>query len=160
MLDPLTALSLASAIVQFVDFGIKLVSEGVELYEKGSLTDHDELELATEDLTKLSGNIIITTRRGQGHAVAATSRLSKEEDALLKLASSCEDIGRQLLHLLEGLKVPKSNHTLENRLASLRQAIRSARKKDQIYGLEKRLSRMQSQLSIHILTLLRHLQFL
>lgn len=51
-MDPLTALSLAGTIVQFVDFGSKLLVECHQLYKSksGSLTVNDELSLATEDL--------------------------------------------------------------------------------------------------------------
>ncbi|KAF8846688.1 hypothetical protein BDZ45DRAFT_755757 [Acephala macrosclerotiorum] len=54
MMDPLAALSIAAAVIQFVDFGLTLVSEGVEFYESGSLAKNDELELITKDLTRLT----------------------------------------------------------------------------------------------------------
>jgi hypothetical protein len=43
--DPLTALSLAGTIVQFVDFWSKLLLSGRELYKSGtgSLTVNDEI---------------------------------------------------------------------------------------------------------------------
>ena len=53
MMDPLAALSVAAAVIQFVDFGLTLTSEGVELYESGSLAENDELELITIDLSIL-----------------------------------------------------------------------------------------------------------
>ena len=52
MLDPFSAISLASSIVQFVDFGKRLVSEGRELYESadGALAKHVELEAIIKDI--------------------------------------------------------------------------------------------------------------
>jgi hypothetical protein len=46
-MNPFTALSPAGNVVQFVDFGIRLVSRGSELYTlaTGSLTANDEIEL-------------------------------------------------------------------------------------------------------------------
>jgi hypothetical protein len=50
-MDPLTALSLAGTIIQFVDFGCKLLAEGKELYKSttGILTVNEELELAVDE---------------------------------------------------------------------------------------------------------------
>jgi hypothetical protein len=54
-MDPLSALSLAGTVVQFVEFGGKLLKEGRELYRSttGSLTVNDELELVVVDLQAL-----------------------------------------------------------------------------------------------------------
>jgi hypothetical protein len=51
-MDPLSALSLAGSIVQFVDFGIKLLSGAGELYRShtGTLKINDQIELTTNDL--------------------------------------------------------------------------------------------------------------
>jgi hypothetical protein len=55
-MDPLAALSLAGTIVQFVDFGSKLLATGRELYKStnGSLTVNDEIELVTSDLLAIT----------------------------------------------------------------------------------------------------------
>ncbi len=50
MLDPFTALSLASSVIQFVDFGVKLLNESAELYHPGSLLKHEDFETITNDL--------------------------------------------------------------------------------------------------------------
>ncbi|KAF8850252.1 hypothetical protein BDZ45DRAFT_197585 [Acephala macrosclerotiorum] len=124
MLDPLTALSVASSVVQFVDFGIKLVSDGVELYEKGRLGNNDELELITKDLTRLTEDIATSTQSEQTHSGKPPS---KDEYALRELATSCKETGEQLLDLLESLKVQKSGKMLEDGVASFRKALQSAR---------------------------------
>lgn len=50
-MDPLTALSLAGNIIQFVDFGGRLLGGAGEIYHsaEGSLKVHDELELVATD---------------------------------------------------------------------------------------------------------------
>lgn len=55
MLDPLTALSVAGTIVQFVDFGTKPLSQANELYKSsvGTLKSNYELELVMTDLRGL-----------------------------------------------------------------------------------------------------------
>jgi hypothetical protein len=160
MLDPLTALSVACSVVQFVDFGVKLVSEGSQLYEKGSLGDNDELEVITKDLTRLTEDIIASTQPGQVQDGVSGIPPSKDEKALRELAVSCKEIGEQLLDLLESMKVQKSGKILEDGISSFRKALRSARKKGQIQNVEKRLKKMQDQLNINILALLRYVCFL
>ena len=51
-MDPLAALSLAGNIIQFVDFGGRLLGGAGEIYRSadGSLKVHDELELVATDL--------------------------------------------------------------------------------------------------------------
>jgi hypothetical protein len=126
MLDPMSALSLASSVVQFVDFGIKLVSEGVELYEKGTLANNDEIEQITRDLTQLTEELTATPQVALDHARIVTKPPSRDELALQELACSCKLLGDQLLNILDGLKPQKSHNGLE----SFRKALRSARKKE------------------------------
>lgn len=155
MLDPLTALSLACNVVQFVDYGIKLVSEGAELYKAGSIANHDELELVINDLTRLTKDLA-ATQSGWSTSATAKRALSNDETALRGLAASCKEIGEELLTLLDSLKVRKSGKVLEDGIQSFRIALRSARKKGQIQNVENRLKRIQEQLSIRILALLKY----
>jgi hypothetical protein len=56
MLDPLTALSLAGNIIQFVDFATKLFIKGREIYNpaEGLSVCDQELEMITKDLRDVS----------------------------------------------------------------------------------------------------------
>lgn len=58
MMDPLTALSLASSIVQFVDFGIKLVGKANEIREAGSTIDNVILQSVTKDLVQINSSLV------------------------------------------------------------------------------------------------------
>ena len=49
-MDPLSALSLAACVVQFLDFGSKLVRETKEIAERGSTVSVEHLSLITVDL--------------------------------------------------------------------------------------------------------------
>jgi hypothetical protein len=63
MLDPFNALSLASAAVQFVDFGTKLVSTGHDIYKsvEGAATENLEIEAATSILQSLAARFVPAT---------------------------------------------------------------------------------------------------
>lgn len=51
-MDPVTALSTASCIVQIIDFGVRVVSKGNKIYLSidGTLAETLDLELITNDL--------------------------------------------------------------------------------------------------------------
>jgi hypothetical protein len=54
-MNPLSALSLAGTIIQFVDFGRKLLGGAVDIYRSASrsLAVNDEIELEATDLKEL-----------------------------------------------------------------------------------------------------------
>jgi hypothetical protein len=148
MLDPLSAISLASAIVQFIDFGFKLVSEGIELYEKGTLTENEELELITSDLENLANNL--------GTSSSQLKTNSPDEKALQELAFRCNDLAIELLAILDTLKPQKQGSTkLRHGLESVRVAVRNARKKGRIQTIESRLEKLQKQLNSRMISILR-----
>jgi hypothetical protein len=51
-MDPITALGVAGTIVQFVDFGIRVVSKSNKIYHSGdgSLAENYDLEKVANDL--------------------------------------------------------------------------------------------------------------
>ena len=147
MLDPFTALSVAATVVQFVDFGVRLVSEGVELYESGSLAKNDQLELITKDLTRLTKNIVTAPTYALIH--------SEDETSLKEIAAVCQSIGEELITQLGSLRVQQSGNAFENALESFRKSLRSARKKGKIRSIESRLKKVQDQVKINVLAILR-----
>jgi hypothetical protein len=104
MLDPLTALSLASSIVQIVDFSIELVTDGVELYNKGSLSNYNELEQATLHLTELTKALSSPVQFNITQPGIVPKPLSQNEARLQGLAKSCRELGEQLLAMLDEVK--------------------------------------------------------
>lgn len=49
-MDPFTCLSLATSIIQTVDFGSKLVGKGHEVYKNGSIFSIDQDKVVANDL--------------------------------------------------------------------------------------------------------------
>jgi len=147
MLDPLTAIGLASAIVQFVDFSSRLVSETKELYHstEGNSTKNEELQAVTEDLRELCK----TLNSAQGRAPGIEP--STDELALLELSGSCNFVADELIAVLEKLRV-KSAH---EKWGSFKMALKGARKKEKIESIRARLDRVQSQLQIRLTSILR-----
>ena len=148
-MDPLSALGLASAIVQFVDFGFILVSECRELYESinGATKENFELETITKDLAQLTTNLLPEASHGLP---------SQNDNALRKLAQMCRDIAKELLIALESIKVKNKGQKWQ----SARQAVRSVMKKSEIQSIHGRLQRVQEQFKTHIARMLWFVQSL
>lgn len=54
MTDPLSALSLAACIAQFIDFGSKLFRQTKEISEAGSAVSIEHIATITRDLTSIN----------------------------------------------------------------------------------------------------------
>ncbi len=59
-MEPLSALTIASAVVQFVSFGAKVFSKSVGLYKsaEGSLLINVEVSSIVEDLSQISADLV------------------------------------------------------------------------------------------------------
>ena len=141
MLDPMSAISLASSIVSFVQLGTKLVSEGRELYQSndGALARNSELEAIVKDIYQHS-EILINTPQP-----------SEDEVAMQKLAESSKKIADELLEQLSSLRTPESH----KRWQSSRKALAAAWKKDELADLERRLCRLQNQINQRLVFMMR-----
>ena len=99
MLDPLTAVSLASCVVQFTEFGIKLIERSIELYNSanGLNAERSNLELKTKHVRKLAEKIVAFEHEG----------FHESNGRLINIAKSCDSIAKRLLSVLDDLKVKR-----------------------------------------------------
>lgn len=139
-MDPLSIMGVVSNIAQLVDFGGMIISKSTQIYRstKGSLTGNVDIELATEDLRTL-----ISKLKSTGTVA---------DEPLKLLSDSCETVAKELLEVLDKLKVKGKKH---RKWQSIRQALLSEMKKEDIKGLEYRLSRFRDQLNLRITTDIR-----
>ena len=84
-LESLAALSVASNIVQFIEFSCRIFSESLELYKSSEalVAENIELEAISSSLTRLSDDLLLTPYNNQ---------LSPDDSDLLVLANSCKRI--------------------------------------------------------------------
>jgi predicted kinase len=138
MLDPLSAISLASSIVQFVDFTSKVVSGARELRnsEKGSTAANQELDDLASDIKTYVQKIQYTEDSIKGTEASGNS------ETLKRLSQQCEKIASDLLEVLGRLKL-KDNRRGWN---SVHKALLTAWKQSEIDELQKRLDRIQHEL--------------
>lgn len=149
-MDALTALSLAGTIVQFVDFGRKILGDYQHFYESasGALPVNDEIELITRDLS----DVVIKLGRPLYHGnVTPSSEQLAEHQALLKLCDSCREVADELLTVLNGIKV-KGRRQAWN---SFREAIKAAWTKKEVKDLNDRLDTFWKAIETHVLLSLR-----
>ena len=137
-MDPLTALSVAGTVVQFVDFGMKLISTTAELYRsaEGALAVNKELEMAITDLSSV------------GKKLSHQGSLGPDiEEICTKTAA----LASELLQKLEGLKVQGRNRVW----TSFRQAVKTAWSREEIESLQRRMEMLRRMLDTNVLVSLR-----
>lgn len=149
MSDPLTALSVAAAVVQFVDFSSKLLLTGVGIYKaaSGAAEANEELGRHVENIQLLTSDIVIASSTPQ-------LMLSANEKKIIALAKRCQEISRTLLDLLEDLKVKGKG--ARRVVAAARQSIRSKVHADKIDNLRRALDSTRSDVNMGLLMVLRY----
>ena len=147
-MEPLTAVGLAANIVQFVTFGINIVSKGNQIYrsQDGDLPKNREIENVTKDLQQLQGKL----RSSIGpHDLSNT--MTEDDQALKALLDTSNDIATQLLQQLNRVKAKGR----PQRWKSLRQALKSVCSKGDIESLAQRLSALREGIKTRIFISLR-----
>lgn len=144
-MDPFTAIGLASAIVQFVDFSSTLVSGAREIYSSasGARTEHDEADLAIDRLRDLTRHL---------PHVVPTQTMTAGDRRLLALKEGCEVVFDELASILEAgrAKTPGSKRS------SLRASLRNIRNKDKFATLQSRLDRYRQEVFGVLQAMLRY----
>ncbi|KAF2727607.1 hypothetical protein EJ04DRAFT_557278 [Polyplosphaeria fusca] len=105
-MEALTALGLASNVVQFVDFASKIVSQAVKIYRAhdGS-SEHRTLAGLTSSLQGY--NKIL--KHDLAHQESEHSDLSAADKQILQICGQCEELTRKLLTTLNDLRSSKMN---------------------------------------------------
>ncbi|KAH8660654.1 hypothetical protein BGZ60DRAFT_530669 [Tricladium varicosporioides] len=100
-MDPLTILGISAAVVQFVDFGTKLLSHATGAYKSatGKESTNAALSTVSEDIQLLCGEV------DKKLAVfAATVPSGSLDEVYLRLCSQCGDIARELNNAISKLQ--------------------------------------------------------
>jgi hypothetical protein len=139
-MDPLTALSLAGNIIQFVEFGCRLLSTGKKLYRSsaGSLTVNNEIELITTDLSFL-----------------VTKLEQNRTDGPNNFQNICDEAASVATEILKKLGKVNGNDGKYRKLKSVRAAIEQGWSGKELAVLEERLDQMREAIKTTILISLR-----
>jgi hypothetical protein len=156
MLDPLTALSLAGNIIQFVDFASKLVVKGREIYDsaEGLSVGDRELETIAKDLWDISTRFKPRIPPRLNSDLDQLESGQKTDTTLTELSNQCCLISEELIHTLGKLKLSDLNHS-NRRWKSVRHAFKSLWNKEEMGVMVARLQSLREEWSFHILISLR-----
>lgn len=149
-MDPLTALSLAGTIIQFVDFGSRILKGSHQFYESasGALPANEELELRTRDLSDLVLKLQRPLHADDGSTPSDHAALK----SLQTLCNTCSQVAKELLARLEGLKVEGKHKAWK----SFGHAIKAAWSQREVDNLSSRLLDFRRSLETHVLSSIRY----
>jgi hypothetical protein len=145
-MDPLSILSLAGNIVQFVDFGHKLLSDSRQLYKSstGTLETHVQLELVTSDLQALILKLRQTKLLTDSAAPLPKQQTHKD---LEDLCDEAEKVAQELITRLNSLK---SKDGKPRKWESVQLAVKMAWKEEELNRLKNRLSEFRAVLETRL----------
>ncbi len=146
MLEPLIAVSVAANVIQFVQFGLQLLSESREIWNSAKDASSENL-----DIENVYGVLQSFSTKLQGARVPDLEK-SKEEQALEGLSEGCKQTADELLRIIHDLRVKGEKH---RRWQSFCQALRSVRKRHEIDGLRRRLDEFSLQLTLQFVAMSR-----
>jgi hypothetical protein len=143
-MEPLSALSVAAAVVQFLDFGGTVISSTYAIYKSSSKKSE-----GTDNIASITARLVdLNTNLEQSAKFSPTSRLDRE---IVQLCQQCNKAADTLLDALRQLS-GTSNPTLWN---SFKIALRTVWSQGDIDALQNRLESYRQQICMHILVGLR-----
>ena len=160
-LEGLAALSFASNIVQFVEFGCRLFSQSKELHRSSSglLDEAVELDNITRSLSRLSNNLILEHKPSShdanidsGNGVehippiqpANALGIDSGESDLVLIATDCKKVADELSEALKQLKVQNP----KKRWQCFRVALKRIWKPERIDDMSRRMERLSNQMTM------------
>ena len=152
-MDPLTALSAAGTIVQFVEFGIKLLKGGHGLYKssKGASAANLELECITADLQ----SVLLKLKNSASATEISGPATEDEHKAQLLFTDVCDGAASVAGELLERLETLKVKGKKFRKFQSLQKALHNLWSHEEVAETCKRLESFRTALNTRILLSLR-----
>ena len=145
-MDPLSAVSLAGTVVQFLDFGIKLVAKASEIYSSAS-----GAEIRNIELDAIARNLVSLNQRVRNRSTNVSAQLtSEDEEALAAMMETCSKIGEELIAAIHKAKV----QGIHKGWKSVRQALKSVLGLDKIQDLYNRLTQYREQIVVILLVII------
>ncbi|KAI1460942.1 hypothetical protein F4805DRAFT_416090 [Annulohypoxylon moriforme] len=164
-MDPLSAVGLASNIIQFISFCAGLYSESRQIYSstKGTTREFERLEEACRNLKTLAIALTPANSPDSLETLPDSKRPIQAEIDLARLASKCKDLAEDLAKELGALRLDDASHT---RLGSFWLALKSKLNRHRIYELHDKVNQYRGELMVILIavtnmkqsSLLKHLE--
>ena len=145
-MDPVTAIGLATNVVQLVEISWRVVSKSNEIYRHGTLLENRDTATVTADLQNVNERVLEFLREAE-----KDQDLTEEDEALRRLCESSNQIATDLIKRLKTIKTGDGYQTWK----SIRSALKSVWTKAELDRTALRLQAYRSQLNTRVLVSLR-----
>ncbi|OJD35479.1 p-loop containing nucleoside triphosphate hydrolase [Diplodia corticola] len=152
-MDPFSALGIAAATIQFVDFSAALLSTNgrIRSSKTGELQLESESRTIAEDLESHHGEMMDSRNgSGQGQAVSQT------EKQIQIVCVECDAVAQDLLQAVHKLKTRRWGK--KEKFGTFKQALQTIWSPEKIEELEQHFGKWRSQLVFLVVTALREQQ--
>jgi len=148
-MDPVTAIQCVSAIISFVDFGLKLVSKSHQIYSSvdGVLQDHAEQDAVARRLGDLADNLANAIESS-----AKTRKLSAAEIALQKITVECNASAADFTAAIDEIRATGTH----KRWDSFRQALKAVWKKEDLEQHRGKLESYRLEAVTYLLVIIQY----
>jgi hypothetical protein len=144
-------------VVQFVDFGTRVLSTAREIYQSTSGHSWETLELHTgsDDLSRLSNEVESKVQKTRLHKAAGPD---DSEAVFLRLCGECKNISSEIHRALEKIgdlgtgKIDLSKKQLATKCILL--AVKGVMTEERIKALKDRLDEVREQIKLAVLAFL------
>ncbi|KAI8956112.1 hypothetical protein F4801DRAFT_586227 [Xylaria longipes] len=150
-MDPLSALGVAAAAVQFLDFGCRVLADAREIYKSKTDSDPESVELwkVSRDLMELITEVELKL----GDAKWETETAGASEQVFVRLCGECRDISRELQDMISNVQA-KGTTKLTLAMVSFVHALNGAQSPAKIEQLKERLNQARQQMMMAVLVFL------
>ncbi|KAH6652789.1 hypothetical protein BKA67DRAFT_677958 [Truncatella angustata] len=153
-MEALVAVGVASNLVQFVDFAVKLIRTSNELRHNAASAENREHVLLTIHLQKIATDINNTSQAIEQHNLSE----SPDDEALRPVIKGCCLLAQQLLQRLEGCGIrPGQTNTFT---ARARSTLKCMWNKREVQDISDRLERFRTEISLHLICQIEQRQML
>ncbi|EFQ32690.1 uncharacterized protein GLRG_07834 [Colletotrichum graminicola M1.001] len=92
-MDPITAISLVSNVISFIDFGTTVIRGAKRVQDAGALEDNDTLDSVARQMQTFTVKLL----------APAQTNLTGTDLGLAELAAKCRDVAGDLLELQQAI---------------------------------------------------------
>jgi ribosomal protein L17 len=150
-MDPLSALSIASAVIQIVDFSSKVIARTREVYQSadGSIEEITLIEDATANLDDLMTELMSKTEIEASTSGAFEQKTPDQQ--LIQLAEDSHTLANELNQTLKACRVKKDG----SQRSALSQGLRSVLEQKSLTTLKQKLDELRKQIDTTLLIAIR-----
>ena len=148
LMEPLSALSVATAVTQFLDFTGAVLSSTWKIYisNDDDFGPNPDIVTITKNLNELNGNL------RHSSSCSHHSSPTKQDQDIERLCGRCVELGDRLITVLNSLQ-SQSKHRL---WGSFRQALGTIWNQTEIDSLQQTLANYRQQITMYLLVHLRY----